>query len=98
MTIDEAVEIRRNWQHYPADRVNTADHVIVQDYFWLTDPTPLTRELIEKELGKPDKYGRWRVGECCLGWNTSWKHARCNGMTFTTLGRLRQIVAMLRNG
>lgn len=77
---------------------SSACRVLANEYLRLTDTTPLTVELIEKELGKPDRFGQWKVGDTYIGWNTMFKCANVYGFTFTTLGHLRQIVAMLRGG
>lgn len=99
MTIAEAVEIRRNWQQHPADRVNTADHVIVREYLRLTDPTPLTREVIENELGEPLYEWCWKVGRARITYSKWSGRVDLNGsLALTTLGDLRWLVAKLRGG
>lgn len=75
-------------------------------YKWLTDPAPLTVELIEQELGLPDQ--RSDYGSCIWknvnGNEVYYRHDNklfVNGSTLfwvKTLGHLRHIVAMLRGG
>lgn len=98
MTIDEAVEIRQlrgDAMHGAADKVLSAA------YLWLTDPTPLTVELIEAELGKCQYHG-YMGGE-----HWSWMNAevtkfadenfaRSRHLKMYCIGDLRQIVSMLR--
>ena len=94
MTIEEAVEIFKTG--HAGALFDDACHVLADAYVRLTDPTPLTVEVIERELGPADKLGQWKVGDQYIGWNTPFRCANVNGFTFTTLGDLRQIVAMLR--
>lgn len=99
MTIDEAVEIETGQNQIVRKGDDAiAKQVIVDRYLWLTDHTPLTVAVIEKELGEPDQYGRWAVGNYVIRWNSVWRHAKCEGFRFTTLGDLRWIVAKLRGG
>ncbi len=106
MNIAEAVEIVKNptgidpWGYEMDNAVDT----IVAEYLRLTDPTPLTVELIEKELGEP----RERWPRSC-GWRIEGNEVRftcdnklfVNGSSFywiKTLGDLRWLVSKLRGG
>ncbi len=68
MTIAEAVEIFKNGYHAGVE-YDDAACVLADAYLRLTDPTPLTVELIEKELGElclvtvAERFG-WLAIEC----------------------------------
>lgn len=104
MNIAEAVEIRNAATGtHPIYLRYEAEQTIIDRYLWLTDPTPLTRELIEKELGEPvSRHGGrafWMVGDRMFSF--------CGGDIYlmnvvisrpSTLGHLRQVVAMMKGG
>ncbi len=103
MTIAEAVEIFKNGYHAGVE-YDDAACVLADAYLRLTDPTPLTRELIEAELGEP----RERWPRSC-GWRIEGNEVRftcdnklfVNGSSFywiKTLGDLRWLVSKLRGG
>lgn len=101
MTIAEAVEIVKNpteldpWGY----EIGNAVDVIVAEYLRLTDPTPLTVELIEKELGKPQYEWCWKVGRDRIVYSKFADRVDVNGsLVITTLGDLRWIVAKMRGG
>ncbi len=104
MTIAEAVEIETGQnQIVRKGHVAIAKQVIVDRYLWLTDPKPLTVAVIEKELGEPvSRHGGrafWMVGDRMFSF--------CGGDIYlmnvvisrpSTLGHLRQVVAMMKGG
>lgn len=106
MNIDEAVNDFEQWKGIDARKYCSAAIVLANEYLRLTDPTPLTVELIEAELGKPDQ--RSDHGSCI------WKNVNgnevqyrydnklfVNGSSFywiKTIGELRWLVAKLRGG
>lgn len=106
MTIEEAVEIYRKQPHQKSISESIqASAKLADQYIRLTDPTPLTRELIEKELGKPDhvfapsKSVEWTIGRHGVRWYYNRLLLDRLDLKFiTTLGDLRQIVRMLRGG
>lgn len=103
MTIAEAVEIVKSDSVPSLGQDFIARSILADAYLRLTDATPLTRELIEKELGAGD------LRCTAKGYSLSWfEHAiikyqgepcaRCGPLRLTTLGDLRHIVRMLRRG
>lgn len=113
MTIDEAAKLLRDFHsgmptsytYEVRENMNEAKNILVAEYLRLTDPTPLTRELIEKELGKPDhvfapsKSVEWTIGRHGVRWYYNRLLLDRLDLKFiTTLGDLRQIVRMLRGG
>lgn len=77
---------------------------LAAEYLRLTDPTPLTRELIEKELGpfvESDECSYWWfIGRRELGFCVIGPQLDADGLLVDkpTLGHLRWLVAMLRGG
>lgn len=99
MNIDAAVEIRRHWRKHPPALVVAASQMIVDEHLRLTDSTPLTRALIEAELGNCTDYENvWSVNQSYVRWCPVLKRATTHGVSVSTLGHLRQLVAMLRGG
>ena len=107
MTIDEAVEIRRKYDDgadVRPSQLAAAEATIVTEYLWLTDPTPLTVELIERELGFPERSSEivttWRVTRT-IAVSLDDDRLFVNEQIVSqepTLGDLRQIVRMLGGG
>ncbi len=97
MTIAEAVEIARSKTSYKTEW-DEAVSAIVNRYLWLTNPTPLTRELIEAELGELEDDGVWFVGGACIVGFDDAKAVYCKEIKLTTLGDLRWLVSKLRGG
>lgn len=100
MNIAEAVEIRNAATGtHPVYLRYEAEQTIIDRYLWLTDPTPLTREVIEKELGSCTDYENvWSVNQSYIRWCPVLKRATAHGLSVSTLGQLRQIVSILRGG
>ena len=97
MTIEKAVETLRSFQlHDPSD-IAEAETVLSAEYLRLTDPTPLTVEVIGRELGPINKSSQsWLVAGHAIVWASNFKLATVRGGWLHTIGDLRQIVAMLR--
>lgn len=126
MTIDEAVEMRREQAQAIIDAIEKTEnehgiqyeirstdkfgfglaepYEVAAAYLHLTDPTPLTRELIEAELGKPCEAKSdgvavaWSGHSLYLGVDGSFCLNYRRIANKTTLGQLRQLVAILRGG
>lgn len=98
MTIDEAIEIVRNERTVSIETARGAMATLAQAYLDENDPTPLTVELIEREIGASididDHF--WITETSHIDWVYFGMYARYCGIKLTTLGDLRQIVAMLR--
>lgn len=99
MTIDEAVEMMKSDSETSIGQDFIARSILANEYLRLTDPTPLTRELIEAELGSCTDYENvWSVNQSYVRWCPVFKRATTHGLSVSTLGHLRQTVAMLRGG
>jgi len=95
MTIEEAVEIFKTG--HAGALFDDACHVLADAYVRLTDPTPLTVEVIGRELGPINKSSQsWLVAGHAIVWASNFKLATVRGGWLHTIGDLRQIVAMLR--
>lgn len=111
MTIDEAAKLLRDFHSGPIAsythevryKLQEARSILAAEYLRLTDPTPITAELVEQELGKPDrifiptKSMEWKIGRHGILWYSNRILIDMHDLKIIdTLGDQRQIVGILK--